>query len=252
MTQPAVVAGRTIVLEGVMAGGFKYRILIADDDAAWLVSTADLLSEEGFLVLAARDGFEALAELRGGLPEIIVSELRMPNMSGFELLAVVRQRFPGIGVIARSAEFCPAGELPQGVLADRFVRKEENSDFELIETIRELLSDFPIRTAHAKADIAPAWIPRTAVGYVVITCPTCLRSSSVRTSELQTGVMLTSSCIHCGAEINYRLDSTVVSGADETTARERAHTSCENARRAVAESRIAITESNARIAKLQE
>jgi len=66
--------------------GFKYRIPVADDDAASLASTAAALSKEGYLVLSARDGFDALAELQSGVPEVVVSELRMPNMSGFELL----------------------------------------------------------------------------------------------------------------------------------------------------------------------
>jgi len=205
-----------------VADGFKYRILVADDDAALLASTAAVLSKEGYLVLTARDGFAALAELQGGLPEIIVSELKMPNMSGFELLAVVRRKFPGIGVVVRSADFCPAGELPEGVLGDHFVRKGENSDFELLEAIRELLHESPLRTAHAKAAIAPAWIPRTATGYVVITCPECLRSSSVWTRDVRTGEVLTSICIHCGVGVSYRLDSTSVSGAGETNASGRA------------------------------
>lgn len=105
-----------------MAGGFQYRVLLADDDEALLTSTAAVLSQQGYLVLTARDGFEALAELQGGLPEIIISDLKMPNMPGFELLAIVRQRFPSVGVIARSGEFCPVG-VPEGVLADKFVQK---------------------------------------------------------------------------------------------------------------------------------
>ena len=54
-----------------MANGFKYRILVADDDAALPASTAAALSQEGYLVLTARDGFESLAELQGAVPEII-------------------------------------------------------------------------------------------------------------------------------------------------------------------------------------
>lgn len=228
-----------------MTGGFKYRILVADDDADSLVSAAAALSTAGYLVLTARDGFEALAELQAAIPEVIVSELRMPNMSGFELLAVVRRRFPGIGVIARSAEFCPAGELPEGVLADTFVGKGENGDFELVEAVRELLSELPIRSPHAKSEIAPAWIPRTATGYVVITCPECLRSSSVRTHDVRVEVVLASSCLHCGAAIKYRLDSTTASGSVETTVLERA-------RRAVADSKRAIKGSKVQIAKSHE
>lgn len=231
-----------------MAGGFNYRILLADDDEAWLISAAALLSQQGYVVLTARDGFEALAELQGGLPELIISELKMPNMSGFELLAIVRLRFPSVGVIARSAEFCPVG-IPEGVLADRFVHKGENSDFELIETIRELLSHLPLRTAHAKPELAAAWIPRNATKYVVITCVSCLRSSSVRTRDVQSGVVLTSSCVHCGAEIRYRLDSTISHPAEEPTPSERLHARAESSQQAIVESKKAIHDSKMRIGR---
>lgn len=231
-----------------MAGGFKYRVLLADDDEGSLTSIAAVLSKEGYLVLTARDGFEALAELHGGLPEIIVSELKLPNMSGFELLAVVRQRFPGVGVIARSAEFCPVG-MPEGVLADRFVQKADNSDFELIEGIRELLSQLPLRAAHAKPELAPAWIPRNTTKYVVITCPACLRSSSVPPRDVESGVVVMSSCLHCGADIRYRLDSTTSHEAEGPTLSERLLTSRDNTRKTIVESKKTIQESKVRLGR---
>ncbi len=231
-----------------MTSGFKYRILIADDDQALLASTAALLSREGYVVLTARDGFEALAELKGSVPEIVISALEMPRMSGFEFLAVVRQRFPSIGIIARSDEFCPAG-MPEGVLGDRFIRKGENSGFEVLEAVRELLRQLPLRGAHARPEIAPTWIPRTVTGYVVITCLSCLRSSSVRTRDIKTGVVATALCVHCGTEISYRLDATTVNGADKTSVSEKARLRVNSSHQMVDESHQAITESKARIAK---
>lgn len=225
-----------------MADGFKYRVLLADGDEALLTSTAAALSQQGYLVHAARDGFEALTELQGALPEIIISDLKMPNMSGFELLAIVRQRFPSIGVIARTDEFCPVG-MPEGVLADRFVQKDKNSDFELIETVRELLLQLPLRAAHAKPELAPAWIPRNSTKYVVITCPSCLRSSSLRTRDVQCGVVVTSSCLHCGEEIKYRLDSTISHAAEEPPPSERLRAMADSSRQAIVESKKAIDDS---------
>ena len=43
-----------------------------------------------------------MIELRQSLPDMIISDLSMPNMSGFEFLSVVRRRFPHIPVIAIS------------------------------------------------------------------------------------------------------------------------------------------------------
>ncbi len=229
-----------------MSSGFKYRILVADDDRVVLGTTAALLANEGYVVMTARDGFEALAELRGGTPEIIVAELKMPNMSGFELLGIVRKRFPGVGVIARSGEFTPAG-VPEGLLADRFVDKGENSDFELLERIRELLAERPIRSVQARPENAPAWIPRSGTGYIVITCPACLRSFSVRAREVGFGSVLKDSCLHCSAEVTYRIDRTV--GNVEQPFAEKMAARLEVSRRAIRDSKEALEESKKRIAK---
>jgi CheY-like chemotaxis protein len=47
-------------------------------------------------VRTATDGFEALVELRQALLDVIVSDLGMPNISGFELLSVARRRTSAI------------------------------------------------------------------------------------------------------------------------------------------------------------
>jgi CheY-like chemotaxis protein len=219
-----------------MPGRFNYRILFVDDSEELLKTTANILRREGYVVQTARDGFEALTVLQGGQPEILISELKLSNMSGFELLAVVRKRFPGIGVIAYSGEFSPLG--PEGVLADRFLRKDDNSTFELLEEIRGLLEELPLRAQQAKPDIAPAWLPRSATGYVVVTCPFCLRSFSVSTRNLEFGVVHQDSCLHCGAEVSYRLDSTT--SGRVPTRDEQVRTRIETTKRTIAESQAKI------------
>ena len=78
------------------SAGFAYRLLVVDDDPRILHVSRLILEAKGYEVRTAADGFEALVELRGSLPDVIISDLRMPNMSGFELLSVVRRRFPHI------------------------------------------------------------------------------------------------------------------------------------------------------------
>ena len=60
------------------------------------------LEEQDYEVLCAEDGFEGLIALKRSLPDLIISDLRMPNMSGFEFLSIVRRRFSNIPVIAIS------------------------------------------------------------------------------------------------------------------------------------------------------
>lgn len=228
-----------------MPGRFNYRILLVDDEEELLQTTADVLTREGYVVQTARDGFEALAVLRGGQPEILISDLNLPNMSGFELLAVIRKRFPGIGVIAYSGEFALLG--PEGVLADRFLRKGDNSTFELLEEVRGLLEELPLRAQQAKPDTAPAWLPRSATGYVVVTCPLCLRSFSVSTRNIEFGVVHKDPCLHCGAEVAYRLDST--RAAEAPTLQEQLRTRIETTRRTIDQSRGMIGKAKTNIEK---
>jgi CheY-like chemotaxis protein len=66
---------------------------------------SEIFIESGYAVRIASDGFSALAEIREEIPDLILSDLNMPGMSGFELLSVVRRRFPSIRVIAMSSAF---------------------------------------------------------------------------------------------------------------------------------------------------
>lgn len=101
---------------------FQTRILVVDDEPIILETMTAILGGEGFVVRTAEDGFAALVTLRQTPPDIIISDLRMPNMSGFEFLSVVRRRFPHIPVIAVSGEYLVAG-MPPGLLMDAFLQK---------------------------------------------------------------------------------------------------------------------------------
>lgn len=187
---------------------FRYRVLLADADEALLVTVAARLADEGYEVRTARDGFEALAAMREATPDILISELRMPNMSGFELLSIIRKRFPSMAVIACSREFATVGN-PQ-LLCDQYVGKSVNSVPKLMKAVRELLSQSPLRTQPAKIALAPAWLPRSINGYFVQTCPDCLRSFSVMTRNAPIGEDSFAPCAHCGTDVKYYLEEAVL------------------------------------------
>src|SRR6185437_6750185 len=96
-----------------------HRILVVDDEEAVRDVFAQMLKEEGYEVATAENGFEALLRLKHFSPEVIISDLNMPKMSGFEFLSVVRRRFPQISVIASSGAYASSA-VPTGVLADAF------------------------------------------------------------------------------------------------------------------------------------
>ena len=192
---------------------FHHRILLADDDEALLVTLGARLSDEGYDTRTSRDGFEALAVMREGAPDLLVSDLKMPNMSGFELLSVVRRRFPSVAVIAYTGEFVPAAN--PSLLCDKLIVKSRNSNFELLDAIRDLLSQSPLRTQPAKMLAAPAWIPRSINGYFVLTCCDCLRSFSVLTRDGIIGEDAVAKCFHCGVDVKYHLDDSVLPIQDD-------------------------------------
>lgn len=69
----------------------KKQILIVDDEPAWIKSLSVLLRREGYKVLEATSGKEALKTLSGIHPDLILSDVRMPDMNGFDFLDAVRR-----------------------------------------------------------------------------------------------------------------------------------------------------------------
>jgi CheY-like chemotaxis protein len=181
---------------------FHYRILIADDDEQIRRSSEAMLSRAGYEIRTAGDGFEGLALMRKALPDLVISDLNMPRMSGFEFLSVVRRRFPQIPVIVISATF--TGSQPQGLLADAFFHKGEYSREELLKEIESLLEKSPIRLQLPKPENAPVWIPRNG-SYIVLTCPECLRSFSLSEDEVENGLRELP-CMYCSAQIRFTLE----------------------------------------------
>jgi CheY-like chemotaxis protein len=118
-------------------------ILIVDDNASLRVVLSIIFSREGYHVRLAEDGFSALEEIERHTPDVLLSDLNMPGMSGFELLSVVRQRFPTIRVVAMSAAFF-GEQLPAEVMADAFYAKGTHSLQPLLKLVALLTgSDQP-------------------------------------------------------------------------------------------------------------
>src|SRR4051812_21028167 len=115
------------------------RILLVDDEASILESTAKLLGAAGYDVRTAQHGFEALLQLKRETPDVIVSDLNMPQMSGFEFLSVVRRRFPETPVVAVSGAYESGDQVPGGVIADAFYAKGQQHPAELLHTVADLL-----------------------------------------------------------------------------------------------------------------
>jgi DNA-binding NtrC family response regulator len=126
----------------------KAKLLIVDDEPSIRSSMSAVLAEIGYGVRCAENGLSALWELSREIPDILLSDLNMPGMSGFELLSVVRRRFPEIHTIAMSGAFL-GDEVPSGVAADAFYQK--GSSMGSLLRILEALPQSE-RTRHAQTD----------------------------------------------------------------------------------------------------
>jgi CheY-like chemotaxis protein len=96
----------------------KASLLIVNNVPSIRMVLSQVLAKNGYTARSAADGFSALAEIQREVPDILISELNMPGMSGFELLRLVRRQFPSIRAIAISA--FSGEEISPGVAADAF------------------------------------------------------------------------------------------------------------------------------------
>ena len=74
-------------------------VLVVDDEADLLEIVTDRLQAEGYSVLTARDGIEALEQARAARPGCIILDLKMPRLSGFDALVELRREAPDAHVI---------------------------------------------------------------------------------------------------------------------------------------------------------
>ncbi|MGH9616342.1 MAG: response regulator [Acidobacteriaceae bacterium] len=182
-------------------------VLVVDDDFRIRRLLSALLAQSGYLVLTANDGFSALAEIRNQVPDVLLSDLNMPGMTGFELLSVVRRRFPTVHAIAMSSMFAGDG-LPPGLVADAFYEKGTNPG-RLLELLKAMSDAEVTPSLEHSMEPAPIWIPRNGHDpagepYVMISCPECLRTFPQTLNEDLRAIHETD-CIFCLAVIHYAI-----------------------------------------------
>jgi CheY-like chemotaxis protein len=106
-----------------MAALAQRQVLVVDDDPTIRTCLTLLLESVGYDVASAEDGIEALSLISENAPDIIISDLNMPRMSGIDLLSEIRRRFPQIVTIAMSGAYRDGSELPSEVIAHGYYAK---------------------------------------------------------------------------------------------------------------------------------
>ena len=116
-------------------------VLIVDDELSILVPLQFLMEKEGYAAKLAQSGKEALEKISDLRPDLILLDIMLPDLDGYEIYQMIRQRpeWSSIRIIfltAKNREADMAKGLAMG--ADAYITKPF-SNTQLIEKIRELI-----------------------------------------------------------------------------------------------------------------
>src|SRR5688572_28194146 len=122
------------------------KILLVEDDSNLREIYGARLEAEGYQIISAGDGEEALAVAVRERPDLIISDIMMPKISGFDMLDILRStaETKNVKVIVMTAlsqdEDRKRGEK---LGADRYVVKSQVTLDDVVGMVRDLLSDTP-------------------------------------------------------------------------------------------------------------
>jgi CheY-like chemotaxis protein len=142
------------------------KVLVVDDDPVVATSFDRVLSHEGYVVVTARNGTEALDKLEHGDYDVVYTDIKMPGMDGLELAERVKARRSWTPVVIITGHGTEAGERrAQAAGVTAFLHKPLSP--EMLETsAREALESAPPAAEPATPEAAPA-APVTAPAAVV-------------------------------------------------------------------------------------
>ena len=140
------------------------RILLVDDNHDGLVVRKSLLEEIGYRVQVARNGEEGLKLYNSSDFEIVVTDYRMPQMDGVELIGHIRKQNPNARIILLSGFVEPLGLTEGNTGADAVIAKSSNEPAHLVRWVKRLLNrSTSTRKPPATQRVAPVRASRASV-----------------------------------------------------------------------------------------
>ena len=138
------------------------KILLVEDDKSLREIYGVRLLAEGYDIVSAGDGEEALAMAIKDRPDLIVSDVMMPKISGFDMLDILRSttETKNIKVIMMTA-LSSEDQRQRGVAlgADRYLVKSQVGIEDVVRTVHEVLADAPVSTPAPLPTPAPSAAP---------------------------------------------------------------------------------------------
>lgn len=143
------------------------KILLVEDDKSLREIYGVRLLAEGYDIVSAGDGEEALAMAIKERPQLIVSDVMMPKISGFDMLDILRSttETKDIKVIMMTALSSDDQRARGEALgADRYLVKSQVGIEDVVRTVHEVLNDAPTSSSPASAfgSSSPSAVPRPA------------------------------------------------------------------------------------------
>jgi len=120
-------------------------ILLVDDEPLWLDAMRVVLKDEGYRAITVTSGEEALAKLQKSKPDLILADVRMPIMNGFDLFQKIREnpRFDNIPVVFMSSiDDYYAKRTAKELGADGYLTKPGFTE-DLRRSVENLFKDLP-------------------------------------------------------------------------------------------------------------
>jgi DNA-binding response OmpR family regulator len=143
------------------------KILVVEDEPTLVETLAYNLNRQGYTVVTATDGHAALAVARREQPDLIVLDVMLPGLDGFEVCRILRQEMnvPILMLTARTDEVDRVVGLEMG--ADDYLTKPFSMR-ELLARVKALLRRVRLTREEAAAESAPASADRIEIGDLTI------------------------------------------------------------------------------------
>jgi two-component system, cell cycle response regulator DivK len=117
-----------------------FKVLIADDEPDLRVMLGDFLQASGFQTLVACNGLEALQKALQESPDLLVLDLSMPGMNGWDVAKAIRQKQSRLPIIAFTAHaLIGEEEKARAAGCDCYISKPFDFDY-LLHEIQRLLA----------------------------------------------------------------------------------------------------------------
>jgi DNA-binding NtrC family response regulator len=185
------------------------RVLIVDDDANTRSALSNILRDEGYTTETAADGFKALGKLADFVPDLVLTDLKMPGLDGIGLMEKVRELSPGAVIVVMTGY----GSIDNAV--DAIKRGAENYltkplDSQVLSAVVERAMD-KAQLLRENVKLRQRLRERNVFSHVVGDSPKMRelfalveqvarsRASVLITGESGTGKELIAECIHRGS-----------------------------------------------------